>query len=887
MVRSRLARGVVLAGVVSMGMAGSASAAAVPAAAVPVYNLTLRTDSTPDLTDVQSYLRSITSQHANPQNQAIAIWRWSQKLRKQTSNPVENGQNIFDPIQFFNSYGYCNCGVVSGVNNGLWLNMGWKARYVQLGDHTVCETSWDGGANWHMFDTSTSFYCFNDRGQVASVTEIEKNPYYYLRNFAPECGTNPVKGPDDHNGWRSGSDWPVHYGRSLANGWDSYKPPNSLQDGNLHAQWGQRYVLNLRPGETYTRHFDKQGQNPSDPRYFRPLPQNRDPENQHSHRGIRANGVWDYSPDLRDAHAADLVYDAQNVAWGDSRPGFAVRAADANAPAAAVFRVTAANVVTSGRLSLVASRLTAADAVAVEVSTTAGTSYTPAWTLEGTGASLAADVDLTPWIGGADEYLVRVRLSGSGAGLESAAIKTNTQINRAALPRLMRGANRVQLVAGRQVETIQFRPDVTGGRHATTVVEQKSIDVETNPSYYKPTLRPAENGVPCHATWQVRTPTPIVDVTYGGTICVKNPKDRVTLLHSLDGKTFTPSYDKRNGNAPFDLMITRTVADLPANSKSAFFRYEFETAGSAKSYSGPGIQYAMMTVQHEPKRTGFTPVEVTYCWVEHRQGGDVERQYTELATSPAHEFKIHVGGYRDPTMKWVRMNLKDAVPAKSKVVYGYSDGEDVGPGQTPPRERYRWGKNLAQGRTYKLSGQQSDKNADAGGDLTDGVIAPPDTHVSEKYLPTNVIFAKGEIAAATIDLGEMVPLSAVRVHAGQEPGFKLAYPAAIALETSVDGVTFTKAGEADHHQVFNPPADFLPWEHDDSPQFAELPAGGRLAYAYRIILPSPAKARYVRVTCTGQKDWGMLLSEIQVFDQVTIDRNVPPAVVLPTLNGPP
>ncbi len=116
---------------------------------------------------------------------------------------------MLDPIQMFNSYGYCNCGIVSGVNNALWLCMGWKARYVQLGDHTVCECSWDGGKTWHMFDSSMSCYCFNDRGEVASVTEIEQNPRYYLENFAPECGTNPVTGPEDHQGWRCASDGPV------------------------------------------------------------------------------------------------------------------------------------------------------------------------------------------------------------------------------------------------------------------------------------------------------------------------------------------------------------------------------------------------------------------------------------------------------------------------------------------------------------------------------------------------------------------------------------------------------------------------------------------------------------------------------------------------------
>ncbi len=64
---------------------------ATEAPVAPVYNVRLVTDSTPDLTDLPSYLRSITSQYATPQEQAIAIWAWSQRLRKQTSNPIEGG----------------------------------------------------------------------------------------------------------------------------------------------------------------------------------------------------------------------------------------------------------------------------------------------------------------------------------------------------------------------------------------------------------------------------------------------------------------------------------------------------------------------------------------------------------------------------------------------------------------------------------------------------------------------------------------------------------------------------------------------------------------------------------------------------------------------------
>jgi uncharacterized protein YjhX (UPF0386 family) len=287
---------------------------------------------------------------------------------------------------------------------------------------------------------------------------------------------------------------------------------------------------------------------------------------------------------------------------------------------------------------------------------------------------------------------------------------------------------------------------------------------------------------------------------------------------------------------------------------------------------------AVMTIHSQPRNATFVPIEVTYCWIEHRETGDLERQHTELVTSSAYQYTINVGGFRDPTMRWVRVNLKGYGSQGYK--RGYSDGQDVGPGAKPPWVRYRWGKDLALGRPYTIMGAQDERNPDGGGDLTDGIIAPPDTYVSVKYMPTYVMFARDVSPAITIDLGTEQTVSAVRVHAGQEGGFHLSYPDAIKVETSADGNSFASAGLVGFNQVFEPPADFVPWEQDEATTFSSLPAGGRLAYAYRVLFEKPARARFVRITCQSRKGWGMLLSELQVFDNVILVKNVPPMVVL-------
>jgi len=111
----------------------------------------------------------------------------------------DDGRFIWDPILHYNSYGTMNCGIISALNMVSWLKLGYQARYVQLGDHTVSEVSWDGGMTWHMFDSSMSFYCFNDQGFVASCEEIKaphagkfsggasERGYYYYYHGAPQC----------------------------------------------------------------------------------------------------------------------------------------------------------------------------------------------------------------------------------------------------------------------------------------------------------------------------------------------------------------------------------------------------------------------------------------------------------------------------------------------------------------------------------------------------------------------------------------------------------------------------------------------------------------------------------------------------------------------------
>ena len=139
-----------------------------------VFNLHLVTDNQPDYTDFDSFVDSSTKAWQTPEEKAIAVWRWGRRSRHQLSCSREGAKYIMDPILNYNSYGALNCGIISGLNLCSWLKLGYQARYVQLGDHTVSQVSWDAGKTWHLFDSSMSFFCYNHEGQIASCQEIKE-----------------------------------------------------------------------------------------------------------------------------------------------------------------------------------------------------------------------------------------------------------------------------------------------------------------------------------------------------------------------------------------------------------------------------------------------------------------------------------------------------------------------------------------------------------------------------------------------------------------------------------------------------------------------------------------------------------------------------------------
>jgi len=863
-----------------------------------VHDIHLYTDSKPDYVSIEDYVTTATSAWNTPEEQAIALWRWMVRVRQQTSNTFEDGVPLWDSIQFFASYPNANCGYVASYITAFADEMGgdWRHRYIELSDHTVAEVSWDGGATWHMFDTSMVAFARKHDGSIASCADIASasscalsgfwgDPgaepgHYYLYHASPECMTNPPD-PDQQadlgypSGYRKAADNPVPYSRTLRNGADSYTHGFQVQEAFTHIRHGWRNRLHLHPGQTYTRYWAPLG---AGAEYARLSTKGADPNDGYVLNHIRGNGRWEIFPDFTAADVRGGWYQLEGLVHRDQdggagpilRPGSGVGLAEA------VVKIDAANVVTSARVYL-AGRRGSGDQVMLEFSRDAGCSWAPVFTPA--AGLFAAWHDLpSAMVGGASEVLVRVRLEPDGTrldcGLDDLRIEAVTQVNALTLPNLQRGANRVRFAAGPPQETLTLRPSLhaaaqypwTGSADSHALLTSR----EDAGTYSSAVLVPSFAGAPGHATWRFDTPSDLVGATIGGSFItrVDGPDDRVALSYSWNGVDFaTPATFDASDAPTYDARLFAATAQPPAGQRSVWLRYELESS-EAPSATSTGIQDALLQVHHAAHDPSFAPVEVTWCWTEHRTGGDVIRQHTRVVTTMDETWDLNVDGFRDPTMQWVRVRL--AAPG---TIEGYDDGIDVGTGAGLDKVKIEaeWIHDLAFGRPYTVSRSAAATNPDTGGlELTDGVVIPPTDYQTSSLVQGQAAYWEGDDPlVVTVDLGSEQTIAALRVTSHQ-PNAQFGHAGTITAYGLDAGGASTSLGVIQHDDIWSPPGDHLDWGYGRTENFPDLPAGGRLAYGYWLVLDEPVTAEKLRLDILPLSGHGLGLSEVQVFSAVTV-----------------
>src|SRR5437588_5666377 len=142
-------------------------------AVAEVCNLKIATDASPDYSDLPSMIHSITAKWPTTKEKCWAIFYWNHSAPRQTSPMLLHGMELTDPIRQFNDYGYTMCSTISGINCGIWQNLGLPVRFWDISLHTVPEAYYDG--RWHMYDNSMSaLYTLCDGRTIAGVEDIGK-----------------------------------------------------------------------------------------------------------------------------------------------------------------------------------------------------------------------------------------------------------------------------------------------------------------------------------------------------------------------------------------------------------------------------------------------------------------------------------------------------------------------------------------------------------------------------------------------------------------------------------------------------------------------------------------------------------------------------------------
>jgi hypothetical protein len=604
-----------------------------------------------------------------------------------------------------------------------------------------------------------------------------------------------------------------------------------------------------------------------------------DPNNGYFPANIRSNGRWEIAPDFSAAEARGGWHQLTGLVHRDQDGGGgpALRPAAGVDQAVAVIKVDSANVITSAQVFLAGQRGDG-DQVDLEISRDAGCTWVPVVSpATGTFADwhhLSASL-----VGGAAEILVRVRLtpddSRQDCGLDDLRVEAITQLNAMTLPRLQRGSNLVRLAAGPPQETLTLRPSLhAGAQHHWSVSADSHAGLTSlaGPSGYSYAIAvPAQAGVPGLVTWRIDTPTDLLGAHFGGSFLTRHdgPGDQVKLRYSWDGQDFTTAAVFDADSAPtWDARLFASPGPAPTGARSIWLQYEVHSTEPPSTLS-TGIQDALLQVFHSPHDRDFEPVEVTWCWTEHRTGGDVTRQHTRVVTADEEIWELNVGGYRDPSLEWVRVRL-----AEPGTPEGYDDGSDVGPGAGYDQVKIsaEWIDDVAFGRPYTVSRPAASVNPDDGGlELTDGVVIPPTDEHSSSRVQGQVAYWEGDAPlSVTIDLGSEQTVHALRVTSHQ-PNAQFGHAGTITATGLAGDGTPAGLGVIQHDDIWSPPGDHLDWGYSRSGDFADLPAAGRLAYGYWLVLDEPVAAQQVRLEILPLAGRGVGLSEVQVFSAVSVE----------------
>jgi hypothetical protein len=818
-----------------------------------VCNLKVVTDASPDFSDIPSLLHSATGAYPTIEEKCWALFYWVHIARRQTAPMIMHGVEVTDPIRQFNDLGYTMCSTVAGINCALWHHLGLPVRFWDVTLHTVSECFYNG--RWHMYDNSMSaLYTLCDGKTIAGVEDLGRELGCAASGGSVEPGhlvryhcltaTSP-------RGFLTGADC----ARDLDQEARCFRTSGlKLRTYYHNWDWGHRYILNLREGESYTRYYHSLGDSPQ---FYVPN-RGKDPESVNPRYQIRGNGVWKWNPRFTPQNLPQLTYASSNIAVDQDGT---LRPAIAGSVGELVLKINTANICTSQQVKAAGYRASSGDRLEVWISTTNGLQ----WTCVHKSAELGdfpLNLLLIEPVNGAYEILVKFVLfsaeSPRNVGLRDITLETRTMLNSKTQPQLRLGRNTIYVDAGEPLESIVFWPDLQADHYQPLVFREENIATEREHQGWRGVMFAKEGGKPAYTIYRITTPRDIRRVVYGGRFYNRAPGGKIQLLHSVDGgQTWTLAWELTETEQPWDDIHYVAVKDIPPGCREVLCQYRLQAP-----QAGPmacSLYSVRMEVQHEVAHPGFRPLDVTFTWEEIQPDRSrVRRSHTQRVDRVPFRYNIDVGGVDHPVVQSLKVALSGTDP---DVQYGYHDNRTG----IPERVLDFWqelGINLLQGKPYTLS---VEPNGAWGADdpqrkkLTDGIVG------SNYAGGTAMQFAAGFDPKTgpvdiTVDLGQQRPLAALGLHLTAGWPWWDALQGEIQDEVeaflSSDGETFHSCGKF----TLNLFRRDIPINHmlpdDEKAQ----------AWNYLLPLEGSPSARWVRFRLTPRRIVGV--TEVQAFDRL-------------------
>ena len=803
------------------------------AAPAEVCNLKVVTDASPDYADSPSMLHSITEKWPTTKEKCWALYYWNHLGRRQTAPMILHGRELTDPIRQFNDYGYTMCSTISGINCSLWHNLGLPVKFWDISLHTVPEVFYE--ERWHVYDNSMSaLYTLCDGVTIAGVEDIGAEGACAASDGRRERG-HVAKyhclystGP---NGFLTGADTQ----RSLDEESRCFNP-NGLKYRYYYFNWdaGHRYILNLRDNETYTRYYRRQG----DTVEFYVPNSGKDPDNRYK---IRGNGEWIFKPSLQGEDYQKQAYRAVNVLAGAA----GLQPAKRSEAAELVYKIEAANVLTSQLINAAFTRRSSEDELSIAVSSNNGMTWKEVWKASGTG-EIPAEVKLMDEVNGAYEMLIKVRMKAKAAAastcLRSLEVRSTTMLNAKTRPRLNLGRNTVYVGQGDQTESIVLWPDLKGNKYKEQVFQEENIASSAKDADYQGTIYPAVARKDAYLVYRLDAPSELTRVNFGGRFCNRARNSHCDLLYSLDdGATWTNSWSLRRTTPPWDVIHYET-AEIPHGHRSVLLKYLLNSPEAAPS--GCSIFAVRMEANYVPADADFKPVQVTFNWSERQRDRSlIERSHTQTLTKLPFRYTVNVGGEDHPIINWLRVNLQGTV---ANVKEGYSDGKDVG-GEKFISRWVTYGKNIATGKSYSLS-TPSGSNWGAGDPdgkkLTSGAGGP--SYAGGTSYQAGALWQPKANPVITLDLGTNSTCASFGMNLHGYPwwdALKGQVKDSVEVLTSMDGKEYRSQGFLKLNLWWKDiPANYM-WTDEET-----MTSG-----TFRYVPERPVTARYVQYRISNQR----------------------------------